>query len=39
MEVSNVELVSVARLFALGGVSDVLTQEEVGEDFILDLSR
>lgn len=35
----SVELVCVARLFALGGVSEVLTQEEVGEDFILDLSR
>jgi hypothetical protein len=35
----SVELVSVARYFALGGVFDVLTQEEIGEDLVLDLSR
>ena len=35
----SVELVPVARCLALGGISDVLTQEEMGEDLILDLSR
>jgi len=34
----SVELVSVARFLALGGVFDVLGQEEIGEDLILDLS-
>jgi hypothetical protein len=29
----------VAGLLALGGIFDVLTQEEMGEDLILDLSR
>jgi hypothetical protein len=35
----SVELVPVAGLLALGGIFDVLTQEEMGEDLILDLSR
>lgn len=35
----SVELVPVTRLFALGGIFDVLTQEEIGEDLILDLNR
>jgi hypothetical protein len=35
----SVELVPVARLFAFGGIFDVLAQEEMGEDLILDLSR
>lgn len=35
----SVELVPVARLFALSGMFDVFAQEEVGEDLILDLSR
>ena len=35
----SVELVPVARFPTLGGISDVLTQEEMGEDLILDLSR
>jgi len=35
----SVELVPVARLFALGGIFDVFTQEEMGEDLVLDLGR
>jgi hypothetical protein len=35
----SLELVPVARLSALGGVFDVLSQEEMGEDLMLDLSR
>lgn len=34
----SVELVSVARFFAFGGIFDVLAQEEMGEDLILYLS-
>jgi hypothetical protein len=35
----SLELVPVARLSALGGVFDVLSQEEMGEDLILDRDR
>jgi hypothetical protein len=35
----SVELVLVARCLALGGMLDVLTQEEIGEDLVLDRIR
>jgi hypothetical protein len=35
----SIKLILITRLFTLSGIFDVLSQEEMGEDLILNLSR